>query len=134
MPALWAALDAAGSKAPLYTQNAARFLDAFLDGRDRAVELLLVDLLQDFADTRTGCETERQHVTAEQKGWRRLMLDAERTGALDEPVHRRAVERPGAPEAVRACESGQQLQIDLLRQTAEGAVADVAALCETCPA
>ncbi len=53
------------------------------------------------------------------------MLDAERTGALDEPVHRRAVERPRASEAIRARESREQLQVHLLRETTEGAVADV---------
>jgi hypothetical protein len=44
------------------------------------------------------------------------MLDAERTGAFDEPVHRRTVERSGPAAAIRAGESCQQLQVDLSAQ------------------
>ena len=52
------------------------------------------------------------------------MLDAERARAVDEPVHRRAVERSGSAAAVGAREARQQLEIDPLRETAERAVAD----------
>ena len=62
------------------------------------------------------------------------MLDAERAGRVDEPVHRRAVERAGAPEAVGAGETREQLQVHLLRETTERAVADIAPPCEACPA
>ena len=53
------------------------------------------------------------------------MLDAERTRAIQKPVHCRAVERPRASETIRASESSEQLQVYLLRETTEGAIADV---------
>jgi len=58
------------------------------------------------------------------------MLDAERPRALDEPVHRGAVEVSGAPEAIRAGEPREQLQIHLLRETAKCAIADTCRLPE----
>src|SRR5262245_58811890 len=56
------------------------------------------------------------------------MLDPERACTLDEPVHRRTIEVSRATETVRAREPSQQLEIDLLRETTECAVADVARL------
>src|SRR5215204_1982123 len=56
------------------------------------------------------------------------MLDAERAGAFDEPVHRRAVERSGPAAAIRASKSRQQLQVHLLGETTKGAVTDVLCL------
>src|SRR5262245_15722510 len=53
------------------------------------------------------------------------MLDAKRSPALDGPVHRRAVERSCSSFAVRTRETREQLQVHLLRETTEGAVADV---------
>ena len=106
------------------------FFDSCLDGRDLAVELFFVDLLQDFADARAWREAQRQQVSAEQQRRRRPMFDAERARALDEPVHRRAVEVPGPPEAVGAREAREQLEIDLLREPAERAVGDVRGLVE----
>ena len=56
------------------------------------------------------------------------MLDAERSRALEEPVHRVAVERPGrTPEAVRLGEPREQLEVHFLREPPERAVADLVA-------
>ena len=64
------------------------------------------------------------------------MLDAERARALEEPVHRGAVERAGlAAQAVGLREPREQLEVHLLRQPPERAVADfVAHLEPRCPA
>ena len=51
------------------------------------------------------------------------VLDAERARALEEPVHRRAIERAGAAVAVGLREARQQLEVDFLRQAPERAVA-----------
>ena len=56
---------------------------------------------------------------------RRSVLDPERPRAPEEPVHRRAVEGPGAAPAVGLREPGEQLQVHLPRQTPERAVADL---------
>src|SRR5436190_1510147 len=56
------------------------------------------------------------------------MLDAERSRALEKPVHGGAIELAGAAaEAVRLRESCQQLQIDFVREPAECAVSDLVA-------
>ena len=44
----------------------ARGIDCLFQRRDLSVHLLFVDRLQDFADARTGFETEREQVTAGQ--------------------------------------------------------------------
>ena len=55
------------------------------------------------------------------------MFDAEAARAFQEPVHRRAVEVAGPSLAVSLREAGEQLQIHLAREPAEGAVADAVA-------
>ena len=93
-----------------------------------AVQLLFVDRLQDLADPRTRLQAEREQVPAEQDRRRRAMLDAERARALEEPVHRGAVELSGlAAYAVGLGDARQQLEVDLLREPAERAVADLVA-------
>src|SRR5262245_29443992 len=64
-------------------------------------------------------------MTAEQNRRWRPLLDAERSRALEEPIHRRAVElaRPAA-FAVGLRDARQELEIDLLREPAECAVTD----------
>src|ERR1041384_7890660 len=64
-------------------------------------------------------------MASEEQRRRWSMLDAERPRALDEPVHRRAVEVAAAAETVRARQPREQLEIDLLREPAEGAVGHV---------
>ena len=64
------------------------------------------------------------------------MLDAERARALEEPVHRRAVELPRlASDAVGLRDAREQLEVDFVREPAERAVADLVAHLEPrCPA
>ncbi len=59
---------------------------------------------------------------AHQDRLRRFVLDAERAGALEKPVHRRAIEHAGAPVAVGAREADEQLEVDAQRQPPERAV------------
>ena len=54
----------------------------------------------------------------------RRVLDAELARALDEPVHRRAVEPAAASLAVGPRDARQQLEVHFLRQPPERAVAD----------
>src|SRR5438105_4658805 len=63
---------------------------------DRSIELLLVHRAQDFAHFWTWSYAELKQVATEENrpGW--LMLDTERTGAFQEPVHRLAIECTGA--------------------------------------
>ena len=64
----------------------------------------------------------------EHEARRRLVLDAERARALEEPVHRRAVERAGPrPWQSDFASTRQQLEVDLLREPPERAVADLVA-------
>src|SRR5688500_14572018 len=65
---------------------------------------------------------------AEEQRRRRPMLDAERTRAIDKPVHRRTIKSARAAEAVGAGEPREQLEVHFLRQPPERAVADVASL------
>ena len=76
---------------------------------------------------RPGRDAERQRCRPSTRRARRLMLDAQRTRALEEPIHRGAVERAGAARAIGLREPRQQLEIDFLREAAEGAVADLVA-------
>ncbi len=79
---------------------------------------------QDFAHPRARFDAELEQVPAQDDRRRGAMLDAERARALEKPVDRRAVERSRPPEAVRLRDAREQLEVDLLRQPAEGAVAD----------
>ena len=54
----------------------------------------------------------------------RRVLDAELARALDEPVHRRTVEAAAASFAVGPRDPRQQLEVHLLREPPERAVAD----------
>src|SRR5689334_16806219 len=85
-------------------EQAARRGNPFIDGRDFAVELLFIDQFQNLANARTRCEPQRQEMATEQQRRGRSMLDAERAGPLDEPVHRGAIEVARSPEAVGARE------------------------------
>ena len=69
-------------------------------------------------------------MTPEKKRGRRTVLDAERAGAREEPVHRGAVERAGAPQTVSAGEPREQLQVHFLRQPPKCTVADVGSFME----
>ena len=66
-------------------------------------------------------------MAAHQQRLRRLVLDAERSGAFEEPVHRRAVERPRASMAIGTGEANEQLEVDAGGQAPEGAVAHAVA-------
>src|SRR3989449_3309897 len=96
-----------------------RRVDSLLECRDPSVELLLVDGLQDLADTRARLEPELEDVAPEQDRRGRAMLDAERPRALEEPVHRRAIELSRlAALAIGLRDACQQLAIRLLPQSA----------------
>ena len=53
---------------------------------------------------------------------RRRVLDAKLARALEKPVHRRAVEPAGPPEAVGLRDAREQLEVHFLRQAAERAI------------
>src|SRR5579862_8027952 len=56
------------------------------------------------------------------------MLDAERAGTLEKPVHRTAIEVARlAAQAVGLRDTREQLQVDLVRQSPERAIADLVA-------
>ena len=74
-----------------------------------------------------GVTPERYQMAAQHQARGRLMLDAERTGTFEEPVHCGAVERSRAPRAIRLREHRQQLQVHLLCEPPEGAVAHLLA-------
>src|SRR6185503_3297541 len=70
-------------------------------------------------------QAERQQVPAEQQRLRRAVLDAEGARAFEEPVHGGAVEPARrASFAVRLGDPREQLEVDLLRQPSERAVAN----------
>src|SRR5215471_8686439 len=70
-------------------------------------------------------------MTPEKDGRRRPVLHAQRASAIEKPIHRRAIERPrAAPETVSLRETRQQLEIDFLGETTEGAVAYLVACLE----
>src|SRR5450759_1394814 len=105
-----------------------------LERLDRAIELLLVNRLQNLTHPRSRRHAERDHVASEQDRFRRTMFDAERPCPLQEPVHRVAVEVAWlATEAIRFRETREQLEIDLGRQPSKGAVADLVAHLEPHP-
>src|SRR5450755_2086625 len=112
----------------------ARRVDGLFERRDRAVHLLFVDRFQDFSDARAGYEAQGEEMAAEQDRLGRPMLDTQRAGALEKPVHRGAVELARlTPFAVGLGDARQQLEIDLVRQTPKGAVADLVAHFEPGP-
>src|SRR3954470_7954354 len=97
--------------------------DRLFEIGDVSVHLLFIDGLQDFTNTRAGFQTEFEDVASEQQRRGRAMLHAEAAGAVQEPVHRFASEGAWLPaEAVGFCDSSQQLEVDLLREPAEGPV------------
>src|SRR5262245_16615854 len=106
----------------------AGFLDPRLDARHLTVKLLLVNELEDFADPRSGRESEGKQMAAEQQWCGRLMFDAERTRSFEEPVHRTAVEVSRAAQTVGARHAREEFQIDFLGEAAECAVADISSL------
>src|SRR4051812_20838366 len=73
------------------SHDTTRALNRLLERSHLVVELLLVDNFQDLADARSRFHSELEHMTAEQDWRRRTMLDAEGAGALEKPVHCRAV-------------------------------------------
>src|SRR6478735_986831 len=84
--------------------------DGVFERRHRPVELLFVHRLEDLADARAGSEADLQEMPAEENRAGRAMLDAELTGAVEKPVHRRAVEVSGlAAEAVGLRDAGEEL-------------------------
>src|SRR5262245_2831630 len=87
--------------------------DRIVEMRERSIELLLVDSFQNFADARPGLHAQCEQMTPEKNRLRRPMLDAERLGALEKPVHRLAVEYPRlSAEAVGLGKPRQQFEID----------------------
>src|SRR4029079_6068397 len=89
------------------------------------IELPLVHLLQHRADRRAWLLAEREQVTSEHNRGRRLVLDAKVPCALEEPLHRGAIEGAAAAAAVRPPDQHQQLHVHLRRQAPERAVADI---------
>src|SRR5207248_510597 len=102
--------------------------DCLVERHDLSIELLFVHRSKDLAHSRSRFQAQFEQVSAEEKRSRSAMLDAERPRALEKPVHGRAIELAGlAAETVRFRESREQLQIDFLREPAEGAVPDLVA-------
>ena len=64
-------------------------------------------------------------VPAEQDRRRRPVLDAERAGPFRNQSIAEQSKSPGAAQAVGLRQTRQQLEVDFLRQPAEGAVTDV---------
>src|SRR5690242_20337811 len=95
----------------LLGKNLLRERDAVLERRYRSVQLLLVDLAQDGADARPRRQPKREKVTSLDDWLWRRMLDPQQLRALEEPVHRRAVEIPGSAEAVRFGHAGEEFEI-----------------------
>src|SRR5688572_13681761 len=62
--------------------------------------------------------------------WRRAVLDSEVACSSEEPVHRRTVEIAGAAPAVGPCEPCEQLEVNLLCEAAERAIAHLFSLAE----
>ena len=94
--------------------------------RDDAVELLFVDSFQNRTHLGARLDAERQEVPAEQERSRRAMLDAERTGSIEEPIHRAALELArAAAQAVGLRKTSQQFKVDLSSEAPERAVPDL---------
>ena len=77
-----------------------------------------------LAHAGAGADAEIEQVAAHQERRGRGVLDAEGAGAVEEPVHRRAVVIPAAAGAIGGRDARQQLQVDLRGQAAERAVTD----------
>ena len=92
----------------LFSHEGASEGERFVEGRDLSVELALIDGPEDFAHPRAGGHAERYQMSSEQHWRRRLMLDAERPGSRQKPVHGVAVEPAGfTSEAVGFREAGE---------------------------
>jgi hypothetical protein len=88
----------------------------FVKSRDGAVELQLVDRAKDLAHARSGLHAEIDQMPSEQNRRWRLVLDAKRSRAIEEPLDARAIEHAGATGAIRSRKADEQFEIDLLRQ------------------
>src|SRR5262245_6634398 len=109
-------------------QQPFRCFDGLLECRHGPVHLLLVHRFQDLPDARSWFQPQLEQVPPEQnwRGW--AMLDAEPARALEKPVHRRTIELPGLPAlAIGFRDTREQLEIDLVRESAKRAVADLIA-------
>src|SRR5207253_609627 len=106
------------------TENRPCHLQAFVERRNLPIQLPLVDLLEDFAHSGARVNAELEQMPSHEQWLRGRVLDAERPRALEEPVHGRAVEGAGAAEAIGLRDAGEQLEVDLLREAPERAVAD----------
>src|SRR5688572_10528419 len=100
-------------------------LNRILNGPDFPIKLLLVDLPENFAHSRPRGQPEFEQMTSEKQRWRWLMLDAKRARAVEEPVHRRAVEIAGSAQTIGARQPCEQLEVHLLGKPPECAVADI---------
>ena len=91
--------------------------------RDLAVELLLVNLPEDFADARPWREAERQHVSTEQqRRRRRCSTPSARARSMNQSIAEQS-KSPARPRQSARARRAEQLQIDLLREPPERAVA-----------
>src|SRR4051812_2666757 len=112
----------------LGAQNLPRGGDRIVEVGDLTVHLLLVHRFQNVSDAWPRLEAEREQMAAEQDRLRWTMLNAERAGAFEEPVHRRAVERARPPPlAIGFRHARQQFEIHLVREAPKRAVADFVA-------
>ena len=63
-----------------------RLCDRFVERRYHAIELQFVERAKNFAHSWAWVDAEIDQVTSEQYRRRRLMLDPERLGAIEEPL------------------------------------------------
>src|SRR4029078_10763836 len=95
---------------------------------DLSIELLVVDRFENIAHRRPRSHAELEQVPSQQDWSGRTMLDAERAGSLEKPVHCLAVEGARrSSEAVGLGEPRQQFEVNFLRKAPKGAVADFVA-------
>src|SRR5688572_2428757 len=102
------------SRSTLLRNKRLRAFACIFKGRDDAIELQLIDRAKNVTHPGSRLDAQFNQMSSEQDGRGRLVLHAERARALDEPVHRRAIELAATPVAVRPREPHQQLEVHLL--------------------
>src|SRR5205823_6061756 len=86
----------------LVRQIPLRRFQCLVESRHPSIELLFVDRFQDLAHSWARLHVECEKMPAQENRRRRMMLDAERAGPLEKPVHRVAIEGAGlSPQTVR---------------------------------
>src|SRR5262245_9090580 len=113
---------------PSPAQQSPRFLAGLVQRGHRAVELSLVDDLDDAADLRSRRHAERQDVPAAQERLGRPLGDVELADTIQEPLHGEWREVAGAAETIRPGHPVQKTGLALSGQAADRAVRDALAV------